>query len=410
MKTNYFEILSMFLIVIISIITFYVLKLIFKKDNLAKNLAKDLAKAKDERADWIPPPPRSTPAPVVCNPITSFFILLKSWKGKEMIPSDDTKNWHNKDWAFFVGIDPTRGHIMYDSWHYLLKPYGDSLRIDVDPIPIGNGRRSVRLISTETFNATSYSLLFIIDAEHIPEGLSVWPAFWMANLPNKLTLNKYQIEAWACGGEIDIIEGCNSIEGDDDSNINLSSLHTNYVDGKDDCNQVGVVGISNVHCDFSSSDLYTCGCNGNERCPNVGCGQKAGLFGNAFNKNGGGVYACKLDSDGTVTIWSFSRNTIPNDILCDKPTPEKWPERNSNGVIDRAKDGVTVVKFNACPGHFKDLTLILNTTICGEWAGNAFKNGTDTGLEACEAFSVDRKNFYNDAYWQINYVKVFKSN
>jgi hypothetical protein len=401
MKTNYFEILSVIFIVIISIITFYVLKLIFKKDNLAKDLAKDLAKAKAERAAWTPPPPMSTPAPEVCNPIINNFNLIKSWKGKEMIPSANSDD--KSDWKFFVGVDPTHGHIIYDAWDYLLKAYGDSLRIDVDPIPTGNGRRSIRLITKDTFTTNYSSLLFIIDAEHIPEGLSVWPAFWMANLPSDLTLNKYQIRAWACGGEIDIIEGCNSIEGDADSNINLSSLHTNYVHDKPDCIQPGVYGINNVRCDSSSSDLYTCGCNGNERCPNLGCGQKAGLFGNAFNKNGGGVYACKLDSDGTVTIWSFLRNTIPNDILCDKPTPDNWTTQHS------------FVTFDACPGHFKDLTLVLNTTICGEWAGNSFKSVTDSittttseRLLACEAFSVDRKNFYNDAYWYINYVKVFE--
>lgn len=402
MKTNYFEILSLFFIVIISIITFYVLKLIFKK-KLSKS--EDLANAKDQRANYIPPPARKPPTPEVCAALKDKEYTVKdSWKGADMIPR------YNKGWNFFVGVDPTRGHVSYEAWDYLLKPYGDSLRIDVDIIPIGSGRRSVRLITDNTYSATEKDLLFIIDAEHIPEGLSVWPAFWMANLPTTKVANKYQIEAWACGGEIDIIEGCNSIKTDLDSNINLSSLHTNYVHGVDDCIQGDILGINNSRCDSSSSDLYTCGCNGNERCPNLGCGQKAGLFGNAFNQNGGGVYACRLETNSRVTIWFFPRNTIPDDILCDNPKPSTWPNNYTTGT-----SGVTVVTFNSCPGHFKDLTLIVNTTICGEWAGNAFKSDTDSitttpseRLLACEAFSVDKKNFYNDAFWYINYVKVFE--
>jgi hypothetical protein len=393
MKTVYFEILSLFLIIISSIMIFYLLKLIFKRKIKQKS-------SPNPPSNYTPPPPRVPPSQEICNAIkSSNFILEKGWKGKEIMPSA------NQGWDFFVGTDPTHGHVSYDSWSFLLKPYGDSLRIDVDSIPVGKGRRSVRLITTDKYvTDETKDFLFIIDAEHIPEGLSVWPAFWLVGIPDELTENKYQISNWACYGEIDIIEGVNSVKEDADSNINLSSLHTNKVVGQDDCIQGGVLGINNFRCDASSSDLYTCGCNGNERCPNIGCSQKKGLFGNSFNNSGGGVYTCQLIS-GQVTIWFFPRNNIPNDIMCGKPDPSSWP--NEDAVARNKNAGITISKFNPCSGHFKNLMLVLNTTICGEFAGSTFKNGSDTGLDACEAFSVDPDNTYSDAFWYINYIKIF---
>ena len=389
MKTEYIEILSIFLIVIGSIATFYILKLLFGNSN-GSTKVNDIPPIK-------PFPIRNLPTAEQCATITSEnYLLDSSWTGAQMVPGDD-----NKDWVFFTGTDPTRGNVQYDKWYYLLKTYGNSLRINVDPNPIGAGRRSIRLISTKIFNTDNDTAdhLFIIDAEHIPEGLSVWPAFWLVGIPSE-KVNNLQISNWACYGEIDIIEGCNSVASDPSSNKNLSSLHTNRVEDKDGnptepCIQ-GILGINNPRCDASSSDLYTCGCNGNERCPNIGCGMNNGLFGNAFNNAGGGIYACLLTKDGGVTIWSFQRKNIPDDILCEKPTPSKWTTDTNKPIV-----------FKECPYHFKNLMLVVNTTICGEWAGNSFKDGDRKGMNACRAFSVDRKNNYADAYWYINYIKVF---
>ena len=66
---------------------------------------------------------------------------------------------------------------------------------------------------------------------------------------------------------------------------------------------------------------------------------------------------------------------------------------------------------------FGDLALIINTTICGDWAGlrdssgNAYpdidKNGGWSSQNVCNKFANDPKNDYNNAYWLINSIKVF---
>lgn len=386
MKSLYIEIVSIVFIIISSLIIFYILKQFFSPSNSDKKSI----------SPFVQPAPLIVPPPNICNSVSnSTFTIENNWTGKDMIPSEQ------KGWEFFVGDDPTRGHVSYNKWSYLLKPYGDSLRIDVDSKPISNGRRSVRLMTNDKYTANNKTYLFIIDAEHIPEGLSVWPAFWLVGIPDN-KINGKQISNWACYGEIDIIEGCNSVKEDADSNINTSTLHTNLVPDADDCIQT-MFGITNKNCNASTSDLYTCGCSGDERCPNQGCGIKKGLFGNAFNNSGGGVYACQLDNNGIVTIWFFRRDSIPENILCGKPDPTQWPKTSTTS------DGkmTTVITFEACPKHFQNLRLVINTTICGEWAGNTFKNGKNNGKYACEAFSVDPNNRYEDAYWYINYIKVF---
>lgn len=330
---------------------------------------------------------------------TTKYTIKYDWKGVDIIPSSQA------GWEFFVGVDPTRGHVNYDKWDYLVSKIGDdAIRIDVDQYPVPEGRRSIRLITKdkEINPPKGGSILVIIDAAHIPEGKSVWPAFWMVGIPTDEIQGK-TLNRWACYGEIDIIEGANSTPDSPDSNINLTSLHTNNVPGTDECYQSNI-GINQSKCSSSSSPLYTCGCNGNERCPNEGCGLKKGAFGNAFNSVGGGVYACRLTSNGKVDVWSFARGDIPEDIRCSKPNPASWSSHNNNHV-----------DFKACPGHFKNLMLVINTTICGEWAGSVFggpptsDQQTLDNVQSCNAFAVDPQNTYDDAFWYINYIKLFES-
>lgn len=49
--------------------------------------------------------------------------------------------------------------------------------------------------------------------------------------------------------------------------------------------------------------------------------------------------------------------------------------------------------------------LVINLDFCGDWAGSVFPGGE----QACEAFVKDPANIdsLKDAFWEINYVKVF---
>lgn len=62
------------------------------------------------------------------------------------------------------------------------------------------------------------------------------------------------------------------------------------------------------------------------------------------------MYACELTKDGKVTVWFFPKRQEPSDIETNDPNPESWNKDN-------------IVEFNACPGHFKDMKLIINNSL-----------------------------------------------
>lgn len=93
---------------------------------------------------------------------------------------------------------------------------------------------------------------------------------------------------------------------------------------------------------------------------NSGCGVTApsNTFGEAFNKNGGGVMAVELRPEG-IRMWQFNRTSIPTNITT-APDPSTW--------------GTALADFphtNCIIGdHFSNLTIIVNIEICGDWAGD----------------------------------------
>ncbi len=141
---------------------------------------------------------------------TYNYSLVKDWKGVDLDPTT------NNGWNFFVGSDPTHGVVTYGAWTDLLVPQGDKLKISVGP-PGVLPRKSIRINSSPAY--TFDHGLFVAKMDHMPEGLGVWPALWLNG--DKLT----PPQAWPCKGEIDIIEGVNSVGVD--SSYNRSSLHTN---------------------------------------------------------------------------------------------------------------------------------------------------------------------------------------
>jgi hypothetical protein len=51
------------------------------------------------------------------------------------------------------------------------------------------------------------------------------------------------------------------------------------------------------------------------------------------------------------------------------------------------------------------MNLIFDLTFCGDWAGNAYQGGNG----ACVAEVQLNPQNYTDAYWLINYVKVYQN-
>lgn len=137
-------------------------------------------------------------------------------------------------------------------------------------------------------------------------------------------------------------------------------------------------------------------------------------FGQGFNEAGGGVFAHLWNQDG-IKIWHFKRSSIPQDITSGKPDPSTWPTPVafwSNDKCDMAS-------------HFIDHSLVIDTTLCGDWAGNAYGS---YGCPGTCAEAVSKRSTFDsasvlfsslrlsqtgtelrvpDASWEINSISAF---
>lgn len=352
-----------------------------------------------------PPDPKNCPAPCknggTCDTTTGTCKCVGNWGGadctKHITPGNYKihNSWTNfdsykfgADWIYSAPPDnceqgaptpfsagdtqccgdPTKGQVCYGKWTKLVEPSSSGIKISLgDIVNITNTdkrRKAVRIKTKEVYNDG----LFIADVSHIPAGKGVWPAFW-------LTAIEPHGSKWPQHGEINIIEGVNS------QNYNATTLHT-----RPGCKQDNVGGIS------SGGD-----CQGG-----AGCGFNGpdGSFGPKFNSTGGGVFACEWLPDETIKTWFFPRNNIPENVLSSSPNPSSW--------------GKAYASFKVCVDkndpYFKNLQLVVNTTLCGEWAGNKFISG-DNSWTKCNQYVTDPANsseLLKDSYWTINSIKVFK--
>lgn len=241
----------------------------------------------------------------------------------------------------------------------LLRLYNNQIYMGVDTKSWGR-RKSIKVLSKETFNKG----LFIMEAKHMPAGCGTWPAWWLSG-PH-----------WPNAGEIDIIEQVNQ------ANQDSTTLHTSpgcYVTGK----YTGRLDSNN--CDARL--------NGNEGCP-IENPDKAS-FGSAFNTNRGGAYALLWDDSG-IKAWFWKPGHLPSDVLAQKPNPNGW--------------GTPYAAFDfgsSCPSsHFYDLTMIINTNFCGDWAGNTFAHDCP-GKGSCQSYTNNPESA-KEAYWLIDYIDIYR--
>jgi hypothetical protein len=315
------------------------------------------------------------------SPGSKTYVVDADMVGDRLRPGS-----HPDALRFFIGDDPTAGSVDYDRWDDLIS-YDPASRRTIMKVSgpgdvTAKGRRSLRLVSQNCYDTG----LFIISADNIPEGNGTWPAFW-------LTAREPSANSWACHGEIDIIEGVNSVAGDPNSSKNAMTLHTSDSEGRV-CRQGGVPGINNGgDCSASSDGNRRSGCGQDQHGPNLGCGvtsQSPTTFGYGFNRAGGGVYATELLPSGAVTIWFFPKGAAPADIADNTPEPSTWPAK------------YIATAFKPCPGSFAKMQVILNTTLCGGWAGRVYK---PKGEDQCKLDLVTAD--ISKAFWSIEYIKVF---
>ncbi len=137
-------------------------------------------------------------------------------------------------------------------------------------------------------------------------------------------------------------------------------------------------------CDSSSGD-------------NTGCAfadAEPSSYGLGFNKAGGGVFAHLWNKDG-IKIWHFERSSIPQDILSGNPDPSTW----SIPVAFWANIDCDM------SSHFIDHSLVIDTTLCGDWAGNANVYG-NSGCPGTCADAVSKASNFESAFFPLQCNKL----
>lgn len=182
----------------------------------------------------------------------------------------------------------------------------------------------------------------------------------------------------------DIIEGVN------DQTTNEMTLHT-----RDGCN------VTNDHSFTGTMTTSNCYISAPSQVENAGCQistSNTATYGTAFNAQGGGVYATELTA-ASISIYFFPRGAIPSDISAGKPDPSTW--------------GVPLARFHgACdiPNMFYDQQIVLDTTFCGDWAGNVWQSSSCAKhASSCAAFVQNNPTAFAEAYWSINALQVYQS-
>lgn len=305
---------------------------------------------------------------------------------------------------FFTGADPTNGFVAYTDAASAAESNligftvpetttsisefanASSIYVGVDytnVISSGSGRPSVRITSTKSYNA---GILLVADILHMPTGCGTWSSLWM--------LGGAYDDVWPLKGELDIIENVNLANADE------ISLHTN----------VGCVVDNNTATAFTGTMLTdNCDVNAEGQDENQGCTVQAPTsstspsFGADFNTAGGGVYAVEWTNDG-FSIWFFGRSeAMPESLLTDSPDPSTF--------------GMPITQFtgSGCDfaEHFQDMSIVLDTTFCGAWAGNVWESGgcaASTGTSTCDAYVAANPAEFQQAYWEISGLRVYGQN
>ncbi|KAI9883374.1 MAG: porphobilinogen deaminase [Watsoniomyces obsoletus] len=275
---------------------------------------------------------------------------------------------------FYTARDLSNGFVQYIDQNKaqkngLISTKTSSVYLGVDHKAVAtNGRASVRISSKKSYTKG----LFVADIAHSPGGIcGTWPAFWTVG-PD-----------WPNGGEIDIMEQANAAVK------NQMTLHTGT-----GCTINGATSLSSkleANCDAKANN-------------NKGCGteQKSSeSYGTGFNKAGGGVYAMEWTAEH-IAIWFWSRRRIPANALSNNPDPKTWGEPAA-----RFRGGKGNCDLNR---RFQKHRMVFNITFCGDWAGNAWPGSTCAAKTAsCKDFVANNPKAFEDAYWEINSLKVFRN-
>ncbi|KXT12819.1 hypothetical protein AC579_1810 [Pseudocercospora musae] len=308
----------------------------------------------------------------ILTPATQYAIQT-TFSGPTFLDSFD----------FWSSWDPTYGFVQYVDRATaealaMINTAGSLVRFGAESKevldPFANvGRKSIRLTSKQTWTHG----LFILDLAHMPSSTcGIWPAFWM--LGNGPLL-------WPVYGELDIVEFTN------DASSNLIALHT-----MPNCTIAGSGQTGTLLTNDCGEDEGYKGCNISPNQPNSA--------GTDFNSNGGGIYAVEWTSVA-IRVWFFPRNAIPASVTAVNPDTSSWglPAANYEGSCN-------------IDSYFANASMVFNIDFCGTWAGPTFNTNTRCPVlnatsqwSSCNAFVATNPQAFIDAYWEVNYLKVFQA-
>ena len=135
--------------------------------------------------------------------LTTLILLVSAAHAAYQLIDDYSPSQFASMFNFITYDDPSHGYVNYVNQSTaeslgLFKQQNGKIYIGVDHTNVasGRGRNSVRISSKNVYTHG----LFVLNLDHMPDPqCGTWPAFWSFG-PN-----------WPNSGEIDIIEGTNSI-------------------------------------------------------------------------------------------------------------------------------------------------------------------------------------------------------
>ncbi|KAK6512726.1 hypothetical protein TWF506_008895 [Arthrobotrys conoides] len=229
------------------------------------------------------------------------------------------------------------------------------------------GRPTVKILSKQRYTRG----LFIFDIGHVPYGCGTWPAIWMSDTDP---------DVWPTHGEIDIIEAVN--QGNKGVQF---ALHTT-----DGCE----MGVKRKQ----TGEVLSNNCL-NSTNYNMGCAVRGApaSYGEKLNNKEGGVYAMEWRASG-IRMWFFPRDQIPPNISIGKPEPSQWGTATADFPSTKCD----------IDSHFKNHRLIINISLCGDWAGapQVYNEEYDCPTE-CAEYVGSVPEAFKDAYWAINSITVY---
>ncbi|KAM5532954.1 hypothetical protein V8D89_013372 [Ganoderma adspersum] len=273
--------------------------------------------------------------------------------------------------------DPTHGRVNYLDQATAVKrnityAHGNTLVLRADHwtklSASGPGRDSFRLMSKKTYT----NHVTVWNVRHMPRGCATWPALW------EFGAN------WPAQGEVDIMEGVNG------HGTNQATLHTTSgctVGGSRSMTGTAV----GTNCDVDAT--------GNAGCSVLSTSSKS--FGVNFNSNGGGFFGMERSSSG-VKVWFWPRHaSTPSDVL------------NGATSVNTANWGTPMASFpsTSCnmASHFGPHNIVINLSLCGDWAGQDVIYNTQDG---CSGSCVDHVNnnpgAFDWAYFDIAWLKIYQ--